>query len=273
MDGQTNAERPVLYDGRAIKICQDCAPDRLAVRFTDTITAYNLIKTAKIAGKGHINNMISAIIACHLEKAGIRTPFIRIISAEEQLWNKAEVIPIEVIVRNVIAGSMARRLGLEEGLRPANTVYDLCYKNDDLEDPLINDHHAVALGLVSYDELQEIHRQTAEINSVLVPLFRNVGIDLVDFKIEFGRLKDGTIVLADRITPDNSRLWDMSTGARLDKDRFRRDMGKVGDAYREVLSRLESVSPFHQALEAGKTKDEVIREWIQPKTMNDNGQD
>lgn len=255
---QINAEKPVLYDGKAIKIYQATAPDRLTVRFTDTITAYNLIKTAKIAGKGHINNMISAIIACHLEKAGIRTPFIKIVSEEEQLWRKADIIPIEVIVRNVIAGSMARRLGLEEGLRPANTVYDLCYKNDDLEDPLINDHHAVALGLVSYAELKEIYRQTSEINSVLVPLFRSVGIDLVDFKIEFGRLDDGTLVLADRITPDNSRLWDIDTGERLDKDRFRRDMGKVGNAYRDVLARLESVSPFWHELEAGKQKDAVI---------------
>lgn len=265
MDGQTNSERPVLYDGKAIKIYQDCTPDRLVVRFTDTITAYNLIKTARIAGKGHVNNMISAIIACHLEKADIRTPFVKIISEEEQLWNKAALIPIEVIVRNVIAGSMARRLGLDEGLRPANTIYDLCYKNKDLEDPLINDHHAVALGLVSYAELQEIYRQTEKINSVLVPLFRSIGIDLVDFKIEFGRLADGTLVLADRITPDNSRLWDISTGARLDKDRFRRDMGKVGDAYRDVLARLESVSPFHQALESGMPKDEVVQGMDQVK--------
>lgn len=260
MDGQEqiNAEKPVLYDGKAIRIYQTGDPERLLVRFTDTITAYNLIKTARIAGKGHVNNMISAIIACHLEKAGIRTPFIKIVSAEEQLWRKADIIPLEVIVRNVIAGSMARRLGLEDGLRPANTVYDLCYKNDDLEDPLINDHHAVALGLVSYAELQEIYRQTSEINSVLLELFRSAGIDLVDFKIEFGRLEDGTLVLADLITPDNARLWDISTGARLDKDRFRRDMGRVGDAYRDVLSRLVSVSPFCRGLEEGKPKDEVV---------------
>lgn len=241
------AGRPLLYDGVAIKIYADEDPSRIIVRFTDGITAYNMIKKAKIAGKGRINNAVSAMLAGHLEQGGVRTPFIRPVSEDAQLCTRADIIPIEVIVRNVIAGSMAQRLGIEEGIRPENTIYDLCYKNNGLGDPLINDHHAVALGLVTYAELQEMYSVTEKINSILQPLFKGIGIDLVDFKIEFGRLPDGSLMLADHITPDNARFWDMRTGERLDKDRFRRDMGKVGDAYREIYSRLLAVSPFFGA--------------------------
>ncbi len=238
--------RPVIYDGVAIKIYADMDPSRILVRFTDGITAYNMIKKARIAGKGQMNNEISAMLAGHLERGGVRTPFIRMVSADSQLCTKTDIIPIEMIVRNVIAGSMARRLGIEEGIRPENTIYDLCYKSNDLGDPLINDHHAVALGLVTYAELREMYSMTEKINSILLPLFKGIGIDLVDFKVEFGRLPDGSLMLADHITPDNARFWDIRTGERLDKDRFRRDMGKVGDAYREIYSRLLAVSPFFE---------------------------
>ena len=149
------------------------------------------------------------------------------------------IIPLEVIVRNVIAGSMAQRLGIEEGVQPANTIYDICYKRDELGDPLINDHHAVALGLVTYDELDLIYAMASRINEVLKALFAKMNIRLVDFKIEFGRTSDGEIILADEVSPDTCRLWDMTTNERLDKDRFRRDLGRVREAYEEILARLK----------------------------------
>ena len=149
------------------------------------------------------------------------------------------IIPLEVIVRNVIAGSMAQRLGIEEGVQPANTIYDICYKRDELGDPLINDHHAVALGLVTCDELDLIYAMASRINEVLKALFAKMNIRLVDFKIEFGRTSDGEIILADEVSPDTCRLWDMTTNERLDKDRFRRDLGRVREAYEEILARLK----------------------------------
>ena len=159
----------------------------------------------------------------------------------DQLCRRVRIIPLEVIVRNVIAGSMAHRLGLEEGTKPSNVIFDICYKNDDLGDPLINDHHAVALGLVSYDELNRIYAMASEINHVLIELFDRVNITLVDFKVEFGYTPDGEIVLADEISPDPSPLWDKGTNERLDRDRFRRDMGRIREAYGEILARLERV--------------------------------
>lgn len=159
----------------------------------------------------------------------------------DQLCRRVEVIPLEVIVRNVVAGSMAKRLGLKEGTKPSNVIYDICYKQDELGDPLINDHHAVALGLATYDELHVMYDLAAKINTALQELFDKVGITLVDFKIEFGRTKDGRIILADEISPDTCRLWDTRTGERLDKDRFRRDMGHVIEAYEEIYSRLKSL--------------------------------
>ena len=152
------------------------------------------------------------------------------------------IIPLEVIVRNTIAGSMARRLGIEEGMQPSNVIYDICYKKDELGDPLINDHHAVALGLATYEELAEIYRLTARINEVLKGLFDRINVRLVDFKIEFGKTPEGEIVLADEVSPDSCRLWDATTGERLDKDRFRRDMGRVREAYEEILMRLKKIT-------------------------------
>ena len=159
----------------------------------------------------------------------------------DQLCRRVDVIPLEVIVRNVVAGSMAKRLGLKEGTKPSNVIYDICYKQDELGDPLINDHHAVALGLATYDELHVMYDLAAKINTALQELFDKVGITLVDFKIEFGRTKDGRIILADEISPDTCRLWDTRTGEKLDKDRFRRDMGHVIEAYEEIYSRLKSL--------------------------------
>ena len=232
--------KELLVEGKSKQIFQSGEPDKIIVHYKDTATAYNEIKIANIANKGIINNQISAIIYEQLEAAGIRTHFIRTLGKRDQLCRKVEIIPVEVIVRNIIAGSMCKRLGIPEGTKPSNTIYDLCYKNKNLGDPLINDHQAVALGLVTYDELEYIYGQTRRINEVLSGLFAKIRITLVDFKIEFGRTPEGGIILADEISPDSCRLWDMDTGKKLDKDRFRRDMGKVIEGYNEILSRLKA---------------------------------
>ena len=200
------------------------------MHYKDAATAFNNIKKATIEGKGVLNNKISTIIFGYLKEAGIPTHYISTLNERDQLCRRVKIIPLEVIVRNIVAGSMAKRLGLEEGLRPSNTIYDICYKCDELGDPLINDHHAVALGVVTYDELKRIYDMTAKIN-----------ITLVDFKIEFGRTSDGQIVLADEVSPDTCRLWDKTTNEKLDKDRFRRDLGRVREAYEEILARLEAL--------------------------------
>lgn len=228
----------VIYNGESVRISATDNPEEVRVRFTDSITAFNKIKKAVIVGKGRLNTSIAAMIFEILEKNGVRTHFLDKVSENELLCRRVETIPIEVIVRNVIAGSMAARLGLREGLVPASPVYDLCYKNSDLCNPLINDCHAVTLGLVDEDELKTMYAMTAKINDVLKPLFLKVGICLADFKIEFGRLPSGGLVLADEITPDNARFWDAATGEKYDKDRFRRDLGKVGDAYRTIYNKV-----------------------------------
>lgn len=231
-------KREIIHDGVSIKIFQAEDPDKVIIRFTDDITAYNKIKKAVIKDKGVYCNGISCEISRLLQEGGVPTHFIGKLSEVEQLCWKADVIPMEVIVRNVIAGSMAQRLGLREGIVPKEPVFDLCYKSDALCDPIINDYHAMALGLVERDELAEIYSMTREVNDILVPVFKKIGITLVDFKIEFGRLPDGRLAMSDDITPDSARLWDIATGDRLDKDRFRRDAGHVGDAYRTVFERL-----------------------------------
>ena len=209
------------------------------IRYKDAATAFNNIKKATIENKGVLNNAISTLIFHELHKAGVKTHYIETLNEREQLCRRVQIIPLEVIVRNVIAGSMAQRLGIEEGTKPSNVIYDICYKNDELGDPLINDHHAVALGAATYDELARIYAMTARINEVLIGMFRKMNINLIDFKIEFGKTSDGEIVLADEISPDTCRLWDMDTNEKLDKDRFRRDLGKVREAYEEILARLK----------------------------------
>lgn len=239
-------KKEIIYNGESVKIFGTDSPDQVLVCFTDNITAFNKIKRAVIADKGKLNAAISTMVFKLLEESGIRTHFIRQVSETEQLCRRVEDIPVEVIVRNVVAGSMAARLGLEEGLRPSSAIFDLCYKNDDLCDPVINDYHAIALGIVTREELDRIYDITKRINDILYPLFKSVGIDLVDFKIEFGRLPDGEIILADEINPDSARFWDSETGEKYDKDRFRRDMGKVGDAYRTIYGKLLSIMESRQ---------------------------
>ena len=232
----------MLYEGKAKQLFATDDPDRIIIHYTDAATAFNNVKKATIERKGVLNNAISTILFRELRKAGVPTHYIETLNDRDQLCRRVKIIPLEVIVRNTIAGSMARRLGIEEGTQPSNVIYDICYKNDELGDPLINDHHAVALGLATYGELAEIYRLTARINEVLKGLFERINIRLVDFKIEFGKTSDGEIVLADEVSPDTCRLWDDTTGERLDKDRFRRDMGRVREAYEEILVRLKNIT-------------------------------
>ncbi len=232
----------MLYEGKAKQVFLTDDDDKIIIRYKDAATAFNNVKKATIENKGVLNNAISTLIFKELQKAGIRTHYIETLNEREQLCRKVDIIPLEVIVRNIIAGSMAQRLAIEEGTEPRNTIYDICYKKDELGDPLINDHHAVALGAVTYEELELIYAMTSRINEVLKEMFAKMNIKLVDFKIEFGRTKDGEIVLADEVSPDTCRLWDMSTNEKLDKDRFRRDLGRVREAYEEILSRLKKVT-------------------------------
>ena len=230
--------RVMLYEGKAKQIFKTDDAAKVVIHYKDDATAFNGVKKSRIANKGILNNAITTIIFEMLEKRGIKTHFIEKINERDQLCHQVEIIPLEVIIRNVIAGSMAKRLGIEEGTVPSNVVYELCYKNDTYGDPLINDDHAVALGLATYEELATIKKMTLEINQALIEFFDKQGIRLIDFKIEFGRKNDGTIVLADEISPDTCRLWDKETNEKLDKDRFRRDLGNVEEAYIEILNRV-----------------------------------
>ncbi len=229
----------MLYEGKAKQVFLTDDPERIIIHYKDAATAFNNIKKATIENKGVLNNAISTLIFKELQKAGIPTHYIETLNERDQLCRRVRIIPLEVVVRNVIAGSMAQRLGIEEGTKPSNVIYDICYKKDELGDPLINDHHAVALGVVTYDELQRIYAMTARVNEVLIALFAKMNINLIDFKIEFGKTSDGEIVLADEVSPDTCRLWDASTNEKLDKDRFRRDLGRVREAYEEILERLK----------------------------------
>jgi len=231
----------MLYEGKAKQVYRTDDDDLIVIHYKDAATAFNNIKKATIENKGVLNNAISTLIFKHLIAAGVKTHYIETLNDRDQLCRRVKIIPLEVIVRNTIAGSMAQRLGIEEGTKPSNVIYDICYKKDELGDPLINDHHAVALGVVTYDELKQIYAMTAKINEVLSDLFRRMNINLVDFKIEFGRTSDGEIVLADEVSPDTCRLWDLTTNEKLDKDRFRRDLGRVREAYEEILSRLQQL--------------------------------
>ncbi len=234
-------QREMLYEGKAKQVFLTDDKDVILIHYKDAATAFNNVKKATIENKGVLNNAISTLIFEQLHKAGIKTHYIKTLNERDQLCARVEIIPIEVIVRNIIAGSMAQRLGIEEGTKPVNTIYDICYKNDDLGDPLINDHHAVALGALSYEELEKIYKMTAEINVALTEMFAKMNITLVDFKIEFGRTSSGEILLADEVSPDTCRLWDKETNEKLDKDRFRRDLGKVREAYEEILARLKAL--------------------------------
>lgn len=229
----------IIHDGVSKKVYATDEPDKVIIQYTDAITAYYKIKRALIKDKGLFCNAVSSMVFTVLKNAGVPMHFIERLSDTEQLCRRVDSIQMEVIVRNVVAGSMAKRLGMDEGIVLKEPIVDLCYKTEDLGDPLINDYHAIALGLVTKEELAVIYSLAEKVNAVLTPLFRGIGITLVDFKIEFGRLPDGQIILSDDITPDSARFWDIETGMKLDKDRFRHDNGKVGQAYRTVYERLK----------------------------------
>jgi phosphoribosylaminoimidazole-succinocarboxamide synthase len=232
----------LIYEGKAKQLYTCEREDALIIHYKDDATAFNGVKKAQIEHKGMLNNAISTIIFKAMAKAGIPTHYLETLNDRDQLCKKVEIIPLEVIIRNLIAGSMAKRLNIQEGTPSPKPIYELCYKNDELGDPLINEDHALAIGVVTEAELVIIKTLTLRINEVLKVIFDQLGIILVDFKIEFGRTQDGTIILADEISPDTCRFWDKETGMKLDKDRFRRDLGKVEDAYQEILRRLETLN-------------------------------
>ena len=232
-------KRVLIYEGKAKQLytCDD--PECLIIHYKDDATAYNGIKKAQIHDKGILNNAITTLIFNALQREGVPTHYLKTLNERDQLVRKVTIIPLEVIVRNVIAGSMAKRLAIEEGTPAPQPIYELCYKNDALGDPLINEDHALALGVVTAHDLVTLKTLTYRINTILKSLLEPLDLILVDFKIEFGKLPDGTIVLADEISPDTCRFWDKTTLTKLDKDRFRRDLGAVEDAYREILKRLK----------------------------------
>ncbi|WP_027625244.1 phosphoribosylaminoimidazolesuccinocarboxamide synthase [Clostridium lundense] len=230
-------KREMIYEGKAKKVYSTEDKDRVVIYYKDDATAFNGVKKGQIEDKGVLNNAITSSLFTLLEQKGIKTHFEKKLSEREQLCKKVEIVPLEVIVRNIAAGSMSKRLGVEEGMELKTTVFEISYKNDDLGDPLINDYHAVAIGLTTFEELKEIYAMAAKINDILKKFFIKENIKLVDFKLEFGRF-NGEILLADEISPDTCRFWDAKTNEKLDKDRFRRDLGNVKEAYIEILNRI-----------------------------------
>ena len=227
-----------LYEGKAKKVFRTDDPELLIVDYKDDATAFNGLKKGSIAGKGVINNQMSNRLMAKLEKAGVPTHFVQELSPRETLVKRVSIVPLEVIVRNLSAGSFAKRYGVEEGIVFDAPTSEFSYKNDELGDPLLNSYHALALKLATAEEIDTIKRYAFQVNDFLKALWAECGVILVDFKLEFGRLADGSIVLADEISPDTCRLWDEKTHEKLDKDRFRRDLGGVEDAYAEIMKRL-----------------------------------
>ena len=231
-------QKELLYEGKAKKVYATDDPQQLIVAYKDDATAFNGLKKGTITGKGVINNQMSNLLMQRLEQAGVPTHYIQELSPRETLVKKVSIVPLEVIVRNIAAGSFSKRYGVEEGVVFDAPTLEFSYKNDDLGDPLINSSHALALKLATPEELETIRKYALQVNDFLKQLWSECGVILVDFKLEFGRLADGTIVLADEISPDTCRFWDQATGEKLDKDRFRRDLGHVEEAYEEVMRRL-----------------------------------
>ena len=228
----------MLYEGKAKKVYTTEDPELYIVDYKDDATAFNGLKKGTISGKGVINNRVTNHRMKMLEGKGIPTHFVEELSDRETVVKKVTIVPLEVIVRNIAAGSMSKRLGIEEGTVLPTTVLEYSYKNDDLGDPLINDYHALAMQLCTREELDQIASYAFKINEILKAFFKEINVDLVDFKLEFGKLSDGTIVLADEISPDTCRFWDATTHEKLDKDRFRRDMDNVDEGYHEIMKRL-----------------------------------
>ncbi|MCI5975711.1 MAG: phosphoribosylaminoimidazolesuccinocarboxamide synthase [Clostridiales bacterium] len=227
-----------LYEGKAKKVFATDDPALVIVSYKDDATALDGLKKGTIAGKGVVNNKMSDFLFSLLEKHGVPTHFVKELNDREALVKKVSIVPLEVIIRNVSAGSFAKRYGVEEGIVFKSPTIEFSYKNDDLHDPLLNEYHALALNLATREEIDEIKAMAFKVNDILKEYFLSLNVKLIDFKLEFGRLADGKIVLADEISPDTCRFWDAQTNEKLDKDRFRRDMGGVEDAYKEMMKRV-----------------------------------
>ena len=228
----------LLYEGKAKQVYSTDNENEYIVYYKDDATAFNGEKKASIQSKGILNNKICTIMFETLEKAGIKTHFIKALSDREQLVKKVTILPLEVIVRNITAGSFCKRYGVEEGIVLDKPIFEMSYKNDEYGDPLVNDDHAIGLKLATQEEIDYIREQTLKINEIMKEFFLKLNLKLVDFKLEFGKDTDGNIILADEISPDTCRLWDVNTNEKLDKDRFRRDLGDLIQGYEEVLSRM-----------------------------------
>ena len=227
-----------LYEGKAKKVYATADENLVIVSYKDDATAFDGLKKGTILGKGVVNNRMSNYLMQLLEKNGVPTHFVEELNDRETVVKKVKIVPLEVIIRNISAGSFAKRFGVEEGIVFDQPTIEFSYKNDDLGDPLMNAYHARALKLATAEEIEQIKAMAFKVNEVLKAFFKAVNVDLVDFKLEFGRLNDGTIVLADEISPDTCRFWDSTTHEKLDKDRFRRDLGNVEDAYSEMMRRI-----------------------------------
>ena len=227
-----------LYEGKAKKVFKTDDPALYIVDYKDDATAFNGLKKGTIEGKGVINNRVSNHLMKMLETKGVPTHFVEEISERETVVKKVEIVPLEVIVRNIAAGSLAKRLGLEEGTKLKSTVLEFCYKDDALGDPMVNEYHIRAMGLATDEEVKTISDYALKVNEILAAYLKDLNIELIDFKLEFGRTPEGKIILADEISPDTCRFWDSVTGEKLDKDRFRRDLGNVEGAYHEIMKRL-----------------------------------
>ena len=227
-----------IYEGKAKKVYKTDNPERYIVDYKDDATAFNGLKKGTIAGKGIINNQMSNRLMQMIEQKGVPTHFVRELSERETLVKKVSIVPLEVIVRNIAAGSFSKRYGVEEGMVFEEPVIEFSYKNDALGDPLLNTDHALALKVATRAEIDTIKSYALKVNSILKAFWAECGITLVDFKLEFGKTADGSVILADEISPDTCRLWDSATGEKLDKDRFRRDLGGVEEAYAEIMKRL-----------------------------------
>ena len=227
-----------LYEGKAKKVYATNNPDLVIVDYKDDATAFNGEKKGTITGKGVINNRMTNFMFKLLEKEGVPTHLVEEISDRETIVKKVDIVPLEVIIRNVAAGSFSKKLGIEEGTPLKTPTLEFSYKNDDLGDPFINDYYALGLGLATREEIDTISKYAFMVNDFMVKFFKEKNVDLIDFKIEFGKTSDGTIILADEISPDTCRFWDMDTQEKLDKDRFRRDMGGVEEAYAEMMKRV-----------------------------------
>ena len=231
-------KQEMMYEGKAKQVYASEDPNLVIIHYKDDATAFNGLKKASISNKGVLNNKITTILFQQLNQRGIRTHWVETLNDRDQLCRKVSIVPLEVIVRNVVAGSMAKKFGIEEGTVLKEPVFEICYKNDELGDPMINDTHAVGLGFATRDELDQIYAITSQVNEALKEIFDQINIRLIDFKLEFGKDSEGQILLADEISPDTCRFWEKGTDKKLAKDRFRRELGDVIGAYEEIYGRL-----------------------------------